>query len=44
MLQAAPELAVTADGQIAVRGNTQVTVLVDVARRVYVGLVKRFSR
>jgi len=29
VLQATPELAVTADGQIAVRGNTQVTVLVD---------------
>ena len=29
VLQATPELAVTADGRIAVRGNTQVTVLVD---------------
>jgi outer membrane receptor protein involved in Fe transport len=29
VLQATPELAVTADGQIAVKGNTQVTVLVD---------------
>jgi outer membrane receptor protein involved in Fe transport len=29
VLQATPDLAVTADGQIAVKGNTQVTVLVD---------------
>ena len=29
VLQSTPELAVTADGQIAVKGNTQVTVLVD---------------
>ena len=29
VLQATPEVAVTADGQIAVKGNTQVTVLVD---------------
>jgi outer membrane receptor protein involved in Fe transport len=29
VLQATPELAVTADGGIAVKGNTQVTVLVD---------------
>ena len=29
VLQVTPELAVTADGQIAVKGNTQVTVLVD---------------
>ena len=29
VLQATPELAVTADGRIAVKGNTQVTVLVD---------------
>ena len=29
VLQSTPELAVTADGRIAVKGNTQVTVLVD---------------
>jgi outer membrane receptor protein involved in Fe transport len=29
LLQATPELSVTADGRIAVKGNTQVTVLVD---------------
>jgi len=29
VLQATPEVSVTADGQIAVKGNTQVTVLVD---------------
>ncbi|NHZ91842.1 TonB-dependent receptor [Massilia sp. CCM 8733] len=29
VLQSTPEIAVTADGQIAVKGNTQVTVLVD---------------